>query len=236
MATTEEDPRIKRLEEVASIWKAHLHVRNTFLESRINEEQGSAHGGSKASSDPTHSNSSINTSFDSFAQSVDEEGGDVTPTYAEGHMSMAASSTSLGFSGESSGLSALALSDATAVPSTTPSASTLHAEGRCSPCHFFSTTKGCRAGTTCKFCHMPHDIPPRTRPCKERRAKAKRLADAMLRQPSEVCTSTITEQSLASASDEPKNPSYLQQVIRSKLKSEGALSPRSVQRSRRVSL
>mmetsp|Transcript_129947 Transcript_129947/g.259225 ORF Transcript_129947/g.259225 Transcript_129947/m.259225 type:complete len:227 (-) Transcript_129947:300-980(-) len=226
MATTEEDPRIKRLEEVASIWKAQLHVKNTFLESRNNEEQGSAHGGSRANSDPTHSNSSsINSSMDSVAQSVDEE--DV-----EGHMSMAG----LGFSGEGSGLSALALSDATAAQSTTPSGSALHAEGGCSPCHFFSTRKGCRAGTTCKFCHMPHDIPPRTRPCKERRAKAKRLADAMLRQPSEVCTSTITEQSLASASDEPKNPSYLQQVIRSKLKSEGALSPRSVQRSRRVSL
>ena len=108
----------------------------------------------------------------------------------------------LGFCGEGSGSSALATSDATAVPSKTPAGSTLHAEGRCSPCHFFSTTKGCRAGTTCNFCHMAHEILPRPRPCRQRRAKAKRLAEAMLRRPPEVGASTMIEQSLSSTSDE----------------------------------
>jgi len=232
MATTE-DPRIKRFEEAANKWKAELHVRNTFLEARMSEDGGSLHStSSRASSDPTHSSSSSNAS--SWSQSsVAEDGIDLT---SDRHISVAATSNSSEIVREGSGLSALALS-ATMMALPTPSVgSALHAEGGCSPCFFFPAKKGCRAGTNCKFCHMPHEIQPRTRPSKERRAKAKRIAEAVVSQSSEVDASTLIEQSLASASDASKNPSYLQQVILSKLKSDGTSSPSSGQRSQIVSL
>lgn len=214
-----EDPRIRRLEEAASKWKAELHVRNTFLEARIcQDEEPPGSISSKASSDPTHSN--ISSSIDSWAQSsVDEDVVDV-----------------LELSPEGSSLQALALSSTTVAFPTTSVGSALHAEGGCSPCFFFPLKKGCHAGTNCKFCHMAHELLPRTRPSKERRAKAKRLAETVARQSSKVDASMLIAQSVAAASDESKRPSYLQQVILSKLKSDHLSSPSSGQRPNIVSL
>jgi len=55
---------------------------------------------------------------------------------------------------------------------------TSHAEGLCKPCHFVHTTKGCKTGTDCTFCHMPHANSSNhsgNRPSKEKRAKCKQL-------------------------------------------------------------
>merc|ERR1712232_1320668 len=56
----------------------------------------------------------------------------------------------------------------------------LHALGTCRPCFFCSKKEGprahCRNGVDCNYCHMPHDISEPLRPCKNKRARAKRLA------------------------------------------------------------
>jgi len=39
-----------------------------------------------------------------------------------------------------------------------PVGSSLHPSGRCKPCRFVLTRRGCTSGDDCKFCHLPHDV------------------------------------------------------------------------------
>mmetsp|Transcript_24740 Transcript_24740/g.57475 ORF Transcript_24740/g.57475 Transcript_24740/m.57475 type:complete len:179 (-) Transcript_24740:50-586(-) len=52
-----------------------------------------------------------------------------------------------------------------------------HGEGTCRPCFFSASPVGCRNGTDCRFCHMSHRGMNRPRPCKERRARYKKLIE-----------------------------------------------------------
>lgn len=56
---------------------------------------------------------------------------------------------------------------------------TLHELGQCKPCRYFMSTKsGCVQGSSCHFCHLPHEA--RVRPCKAQRVKAKARARELL--------------------------------------------------------
>jgi len=165
---------------------------------------------SKASSDPTHDRSSES----SKTSSVDDGCIGVSAAIHRGR--------------------ALSMQPDTWVPPSTGSA--LHFEGGCSPCFFFAKKSDCRAGIDCKFCHMAHEVQARARPSKQRRAQAKKVADAVVRHSPEVHASTLIEQSLASASDESQHQSYLHRVILCKLKPDAASSPSSGRPPNLVSL
>jgi len=49
--------------------------------------------------------------------------------------------------------------------------SALHATGRCVPCLFYHRSMGCSNGTRCTFCHFYHPSKPKSRPCKDKRAR-----------------------------------------------------------------
>eukprot|EP00929_Paragymnodinium_shiwhaense_P112887 TRINITY_DN8114_c0_g1_i2.p1 TRINITY_DN8114_c0_g1~~TRINITY_DN8114_c0_g1_i2.p1 ORF type:complete len:263 (+),score=26.01 TRINITY_DN8114_c0_g1_i2:90-791(+) len=55
----------------------------------------------------------------------------------------------------------------------------LHASGRCSPCIFVGTARGCRNGRDCDHCHMPHVRPKVSRPCKAKRERMNKFLNAM---------------------------------------------------------
>jgi len=96
-----------------------------------------------------------------------------------------------------------------------PSAgSSQHAEGTCIPCHFFLTAPGCRARHDCNFCHLEHAHGAwRVRPSKARRKKAKELAATIVDE-----ADNDGEKALLTLSSKEGENSYLQQVVRAKLK------------------
>lgn len=53
--------------------------------------------------------------------------------------------------------------------------SQLHGKGECKPCLFLKTKSGCLNGTSCRFCHQPHEKRPRMRPCKSQRVQCKQM-------------------------------------------------------------
>jgi len=57
--------------------------------------------------------------------------------------------------------------------------SSFHAAGQCSPCRFLFSKKGCQIGSECKYCHMPHEKPTKSRPSRDKRARCKKFADAL---------------------------------------------------------
>jgi len=67
----------------------------------------------------------------------------------------------------------------------------LHAMGTCTPCHFFSTSRGCNWGGNCGFCHRSHLKVPRVRPSKTKRERARRLVQSLdLDEPKVLCSVT----------------------------------------------
>mmetsp|Transcript_14813 Transcript_14813/g.31984 ORF Transcript_14813/g.31984 Transcript_14813/m.31984 type:complete len:288 (-) Transcript_14813:170-1033(-) len=45
-----------------------------------------------------------------------------------------------------------------------------HDKGTCRPCHYVHTLAGCRSGSDCSFCHIPHEKKGQgVRPCKSKR-------------------------------------------------------------------
>eukprot|EP00930_Biecheleria_cincta_P087417 TRINITY_DN76650_c0_g1_i1.p1 TRINITY_DN76650_c0_g1~~TRINITY_DN76650_c0_g1_i1.p1 ORF type:complete len:314 (+),score=67.72 TRINITY_DN76650_c0_g1_i1:126-1067(+) len=54
-----------------------------------------------------------------------------------------------------------------------------HQEGNCRPCFFFKSPVGCSKGVECTFCHFHHRRRERTRPCKSKRDRFKKLVDRM---------------------------------------------------------
>mmetsp|Transcript_41544 Transcript_41544/g.115542 ORF Transcript_41544/g.115542 Transcript_41544/m.115542 type:complete len:230 (-) Transcript_41544:183-872(-) len=64
--------------------------------------------------------------------------------------------------------------------------SALHASGGCTPCGFFFKDKGCKAGASCRFCHLSHERSQMKkkdrpfRPCKNRRDQYRRLATRLM--------------------------------------------------------
>jgi len=58
--------------------------------------------------------------------------------------------------------------------------SALHALGKCRPCTFAWSERGCVNGATCRFCHFRHvDGGKRVRPCKSKRMAFKKLIENM---------------------------------------------------------
>jgi hypothetical protein len=57
-----------------------------------------------------------------------------------------------------------------------------HANGLCKPCHYVHSTKGCKSGLNCAFCHLPHincSNQTGNRPSKDKRTKCKALLDSL---------------------------------------------------------
>lgn len=51
-----------------------------------------------------------------------------------------------------------------------------HRSGNCRPCHYAHTKSGCRSGSECNFCHIPHTTVKQTRVCATRRRQCQRVA------------------------------------------------------------
>eukprot|EP00931_Biecheleriopsis_adriatica_P011849 TRINITY_DN112937_c0_g1_i1.p1 TRINITY_DN112937_c0_g1~~TRINITY_DN112937_c0_g1_i1.p1 ORF type:complete len:273 (-),score=40.04 TRINITY_DN112937_c0_g1_i1:80-898(-) len=56
----------------------------------------------------------------------------------------------------------------------------MHDEGKCTPCKFQKSAKGCAKGQNCKFCHLPHQKKSRSRPSKPVRDECKRIKDMLV--------------------------------------------------------
>merc|ERR1711920_773595 len=60
-----------------------------------------------------------------------------------------------------------------------------HSSGKCLPCRFMFTKRGCDAGDACTFCHLEH---PRSRrlakPSKLKRSRDKKYSEARFANPS----------------------------------------------------
>lgn len=85
--------------------------------------------------------------------------------------------------------------------------SSLHAAGQCSPCRFLFSKKGCQIGSECKYCHMPHEKPTKSRPSRDKRARCKKFADALDADPD---TRVYTAEQLSAMG------TYLQKIVDSK--------------------
>mmetsp|Transcript_59147 Transcript_59147/g.114122 ORF Transcript_59147/g.114122 Transcript_59147/m.114122 type:complete len:492 (-) Transcript_59147:134-1609(-) len=55
-----------------------------------------------------------------------------------------------------------------------------HAQGDCTPCYFFSTSRGCQWGSGCGFCHCEHVKENKQRPSKLRRERTRKLVDSLV--------------------------------------------------------
>mmetsp|Transcript_53915 Transcript_53915/g.128419 ORF Transcript_53915/g.128419 Transcript_53915/m.128419 type:complete len:679 (-) Transcript_53915:61-2097(-) len=54
--------------------------------------------------------------------------------------------------------------------------SVAHEAGACRPCSYFlASAVGCRNGTACRFCHLPHDRVSQRRPCKAKRDRHRKV-------------------------------------------------------------
>merc|ERR1712232_47426 len=83
--------------------------------------------------------------------------------------------------------------------------------GTCKPCFFMVTKKNCTNGKSCNFCHMPHDPVDRVRPCKGKRARAKRQAKKV----AEACSSVEELKNVAQSLDKT-GEHYLKSVLLSR--------------------
>mmetsp|Transcript_123500 Transcript_123500/g.349075 ORF Transcript_123500/g.349075 Transcript_123500/m.349075 type:complete len:234 (-) Transcript_123500:146-847(-) len=55
----------------------------------------------------------------------------------------------------------------------------LHAEYRCTPCHYMAARASCRKGGHCLFCHSQHERHSKSRPRKAKRAHCKKVVDEL---------------------------------------------------------
>eukprot|EP00747_Dinoflagellata_sp_TGD_P109036 gnl/TRDRNA2_/TRDRNA2_170577_c1_seq9.p1 gnl/TRDRNA2_/TRDRNA2_170577_c1~~gnl/TRDRNA2_/TRDRNA2_170577_c1_seq9.p1 ORF type:complete len:276 (-),score=52.19 gnl/TRDRNA2_/TRDRNA2_170577_c1_seq9:93-920(-) len=56
----------------------------------------------------------------------------------------------------------------------------LHQEGKCKPCKWLQSRKGCRSGADCLFCHLEHRKQGRKRPVKSKRIRMKEQLSEMV--------------------------------------------------------
>mmetsp|Transcript_71859 Transcript_71859/g.163119 ORF Transcript_71859/g.163119 Transcript_71859/m.163119 type:complete len:280 (-) Transcript_71859:288-1127(-) len=89
--------------------------------------------------------------------------------------------------------------------------SEFHAQGNCKPCFFMASKSNCMNGTGCNFCHMPHETAERLRPCKSKRARAKRQA----KQLAQSCNDPDQLAEVASALQSSRE-AYLKSVLQSR--------------------
>lgn len=94
--------------------------------------------------------------------------------------------------------------------------SSLHADGKCKPCHYVHTKLGCLNGQECTFCHIPHSSKSRPRPCKTKRMQCKRILNMI------ETAATRDPQQFAEATKVLANQSpYLRSVLDQQPKIEG---------------
>jgi len=87
----------------------------------------------------------------------------------------------------------------------------LHEQGKCKPCRYWASYRGCRAQADCAFCHMPHDT-NRSRPSKTARNKCKRL----------VTSIDLSSREAVGAMDAlAEHTPYLRKVLAARKKNEG---------------
>jgi len=90
-----------------------------------------------------------------------------------------------------------------------------HAQGECTPCYFFSTSRGCQWGSDCGFCHAAHAKEIKQRPSKARRERTRKLVDSLVvDNNSGQAVETLTSQSQHM---NERNRRYLNQVMVKKL-------------------
>lgn len=54
-----------------------------------------------------------------------------------------------------------------------------HEDDTCKPCLFFITEVGCGKGVECNFCHFTHNRRARTKPCKGKRDRYKKIVNSI---------------------------------------------------------
>eukprot|EP00747_Dinoflagellata_sp_TGD_P181080 gnl/TRDRNA2_/TRDRNA2_34550_c0_seq1.p1 gnl/TRDRNA2_/TRDRNA2_34550_c0~~gnl/TRDRNA2_/TRDRNA2_34550_c0_seq1.p1 ORF type:complete len:270 (+),score=30.88 gnl/TRDRNA2_/TRDRNA2_34550_c0_seq1:83-892(+) len=92
-------------------------------------------------------------------------------------------------------------------PVSADQAAELHASGKCMPCHYINSKRGCERGANCTFCHLEHVKPKR--PCKSNRNKCRRVASALDNLGDEELPE-VTESLLA-------HGSYMRMIVKRKL-------------------
>eukprot|EP00747_Dinoflagellata_sp_TGD_P109028 gnl/TRDRNA2_/TRDRNA2_170577_c1_seq10.p1 gnl/TRDRNA2_/TRDRNA2_170577_c1~~gnl/TRDRNA2_/TRDRNA2_170577_c1_seq10.p1 ORF type:complete len:282 (-),score=42.13 gnl/TRDRNA2_/TRDRNA2_170577_c1_seq10:17-862(-) len=109
----------------------------------------------------------------------------------------------------------------------------LHQEGKCKPCKWLQSRKGCRSGADCLFCHLEHrknDHRNAMRPVKSKRMQAKlqlsEVVDACGQNPESLMQAA--EQLLAPDGNHRAQNNYLQTLARHRidaLREDGAQPP-----------
>lgn len=89
-----------------------------------------------------------------------------------------------------------------------------HGAGRCVPCHYLYTKRGCARGSACTFCHL-HTKTEQARPCRAARAKAKSKA-------AQLDALSMPEAMEQAMKLQGQGHPYMQAVIKSKLKKMAA--------------
>lgn len=99
---------------------------------------------------------------------------DVTPS--SGSSQIENTSTTCSSSERSSSEVKASIGKSDGDPAKLPSVgSALHAERKCQPCLFVSSQVGCQKAEDCAFCHFSHKGHTKTRPCKAKRERYRRL-------------------------------------------------------------
>merc|ERR1712008_461584 len=86
-----------------------------------------------------------------------------------------------------------------------------HARGACKPCHFMHSLKGCKSGSDCTFCHLPHvacSEESSNRPSKDKREKIKQIVAS-------VCATygNQSEETRSLLNEVASQSSYMQKII-----------------------
>jgi len=94
--------------------------------------------------------------------------------------------------------------------------SELHSVGQCKPCFWLQSKDGCENGSSCQFCHLPHERVVRIRPCKTKRARAKKRAGELAAELGDPDELTMAAEQLVNQNG------YLKTVMQSKARSIAA--------------
>lgn len=80
-----------------------------------------------------------------------------------------------------------------------------HGTGTCRPCFYVRSTKGCRYGLECVFCHVDHEVPKKEIPGKSKRVRYRTLAERWFQE--YISSGTIFADAEAATQQRPEFPS-----------------------------
>lgn len=93
---------------------------------------------------------------------------------------------------------------------------TLHAAGQCKPCRFYASKSGCKTGSSCAYCHLPH----KKRPSLAKREQCK----AMVQRQLQDCAWKGPEEMEATIQSLSKKGMYTRSVVRGKVRDRQLLT------------